>query len=56
MVGVDITGKATFQFCHAAPGPVFVVADFCGWHTDHLPMRRASDHEWILMMRLPPGT
>ncbi|MGB3087616.1 MAG: hypothetical protein WBC53_07835 [Phycisphaerae bacterium] len=56
MVGVDITGKAMFRFYHAAPGPVFVVGDFCGWHTDHLPMRRVSDHEWILMMRLPPGT
>jgi len=56
MVHVDPTGKATFRFRHATLGPVFLVGDFCGWHTDHLPMRKVSDSEWTLMMRLPPGT
>jgi hypothetical protein len=56
MVHVDPTGKATFRFRHAANGPVFLVGDFCHWHTDHLPMRKVSDSEWTLMMRLPPGT
>ena len=56
MVHVDETGKTTFRFRHGAAGPVFVVGDFCNWQTDHLPMRRASDHEWVLMLRLPPGT
>jgi len=56
MVDVDATGKTTFRFRHAMSGPVFVVGDFSHWHTDHLPMRRADDHEWVLMMRLPPGT
>jgi hypothetical protein len=55
MVHVDTTGKATFRFRHATNGPVFVVGDFSHWHTDHLPMRKVSDCEWILMMRLPPG-
>ena len=56
MVDVDETGKATFRFRHTTAGPVFLVGDFSHWHTDHLPMRRAADHEWVLMMRLPPGT
>ena len=56
MVHVDPTGKATFRFYHATNGPVFVVGDFCRWHTDHLPMRKVSDSEWTFMMRLPPGT
>ena len=56
MVQVDRTGKATFQFRHATPGPVYVVGDFCHWQHTHLPMRQAGDHEWILMLRLPPGT
>ena len=56
MVHVDETGKTTFRFRHATAGPVYVVGDFCHWQTDHLPMRRASDHEWVLMLRLPPGT
>ena len=56
MVHVDETGKTTFRFCHATHGPVFLVGDFCHWKTDHLPMRRVSDCEWMLMLRLPPGT
>ncbi|MBM3708657.1 MAG: hypothetical protein FJW69_10055 [Actinobacteria bacterium] len=56
MVHVDPTGKATFRFRHATKGPVFLVGDFCHWHIDHLPMRKVSDSEWVLMMRLPPGT
>jgi hypothetical protein len=35
---------------------VFLVGDFCDWHMDHLPMRRLSEHEWMLMLRLPPGS
>ena len=56
MVHVDVTGKTTFTFRHAEDGAVSLVGDFCHWHTDHLPMRRVSEHEWVLMMRLPPGT
>ncbi len=56
MVTVDPTGKATFLFRHKTDGPVYVVGDFCHWQTDHLPMRRISESEWVLMMRLPPGT
>jgi len=56
MVHVDETGKTTFRFRHATDGPVFLVGDFCNWQPDHLPMRRVSDHEWTLMLRLPPGT
>jgi len=56
MVHVDETGKTVFRFRHQTAGPVFLVGDFCNWQTDHLPMRRASDHEWVLMIRLPPGT
>lgn len=56
MVEVDSTGKTTFTFRHVGEGPVFVVGDFCHWHEDHLPMRRAGPQEWALMMRLPPGT
>jgi hypothetical protein len=56
MVQVDETGKTTFRFRHAAEGPVFLVGDFCQWQRDHLPMRRVSPHEWMLMLRLPPGT
>jgi len=55
MVHIDETGKTTFTFRHAAAAQVFLVGDFCHWQTDHLPMRRASDHEWVLMLRLPPG-
>jgi hypothetical protein len=55
MVDVDETGKATFRFRHGTSGPVFLVGDFCHWQADHLPMRRISDHEWMLMLRLPPG-
>lgn len=55
MVHVDETGKATFRFRHGTPGPVFLVGDFCHWQKDHLPMRRVSEHEWMLMLRLPPG-
>jgi hypothetical protein len=56
MVEVDETGKTTFRFRHKTPGPVFLVGDFCHWMTDHLPMRRVGDGEWMLMLRLPPGT
>jgi 1,4-alpha-glucan branching enzyme len=56
MVHVDETGKATFRFRHTTAGPVHVVGDFCHWASDHLPMRRVSDTEWLLMLRLPPGT
>ncbi len=56
MVHVDETGKSTFTFRHGATGPVYVVGDFCRWQTDHLPMRQASEHEWVLMLRLPPGS
>jgi hypothetical protein len=56
MVHVDETGKTTFHFRHATDGPVFVVGDFCQWQQDHLPMRRIAPHEWMLMLRLPPGT
>jgi 1,4-alpha-glucan branching enzyme len=56
MVHVDETGKTTFTFRHSTPGPVHVVGDFCHWQTDHLPMRQASEHEWVLMLRLPPGS
>jgi 1,4-alpha-glucan branching enzyme len=56
MVEVDDTGKTTFRFRHKTKGPVFVVGDFCQWQTDHLPMRRVNDGEWMLMLRLPPGT
>jgi len=56
MVEVDETGKATFRFRHRTAGPVFLVGDFCHWRTDHLPMRRAGEMEWMLMIRLPPGT
>ena len=56
MVEVDETGKTTFRFRHRATGPVFLVGDFCHWLTDHLPMRRVGDGEWMLMLRLPPGT
>jgi 1,4-alpha-glucan branching enzyme len=55
MVHVDETGKTTFRFRHGTPGPVFLVGDFCRWQKDHLPMRRVSEHEWMLMLRLPPG-
>jgi hypothetical protein len=55
MVTVDETGKSTFFFRHATGGPVFLVGDFCQWQQDHLPMRRISPHEWMLMLRLPPG-
>jgi hypothetical protein len=55
MVDVDETGKTTFRFRHATDGPVFLAGDFCHWQTDHLPMRRISPHEWMLMLRLPPG-
>jgi len=56
MVHVDETGKTTFRFRHRTEGPVFLVGDFSGWQTDHLPMRRAEDFGWVLMLRLPPGT
>ncbi|MFO8011697.1 MAG: isoamylase early set domain-containing protein [Phycisphaerae bacterium] len=56
MVHVDETGKTTFRFRHRTEGPVFLVGDFCSWQTDHLPMRRTDDGDWILMLRLPPGT
>ena len=56
MVHVDETGKATFRFRHRTAGPVFLVGDFCNWQTDHLPMRRVGEGEWVLMVRLPPGT
>jgi hypothetical protein len=56
MVHVDVTGKTTFTFRHTGDDKVFVVGDFSGWHLDHFPMRRVSEHEWVLMMRLPPGT
>lgn len=56
MVTVDETGKATFRFRHAAAGQVFVVGDFCHWQKDHLPMRQTSPSEWVLMLRLPPGS
>jgi hypothetical protein len=56
MVNVDETGKTTFRFRHKAQGPVFLAGDFCHWQTDHLPMRRVSENEWMLMLRLPPGT
>jgi len=56
MVHVDETGKTTFRFRHATDGPVYVVGDFSGWQTDHLPMRPAEDFGWVLMIRLPPGT
>ena len=56
MVHVDKTDKTTFRFRHGAEGPVYVVGDFCHWQRDHLPMRQVSNHEWVLMLRLPPGT
>jgi len=56
MVQVDETGKTTFRFRHRTAGPVFLVGDFCAWQTDHLPMRRVGQAEWVLMLRLPPGT
>jgi hypothetical protein len=56
MVQVDETGKTTFRFRHATDGPVFIAGDFCQWQQDHLPMRRIAPHEWMLMLRLPPGT
>jgi hypothetical protein len=56
MVHVDETGKVTFRFRHATAGPVHVVGDFCNWQKDHLPMRKVADHEWMLMLRLPPGS
>jgi hypothetical protein len=56
MVHVDETGKSIFVFRHATADQVFLVGDFCHWQADHLPMRRVSDHEWMLMLRLPPGT
>ena len=56
MVDVDVTGKTTFRFRYAAANQVFLVGDFSRWQTDHLPMRQAAPHEWVLMMRLPPGT
>lgn len=56
MVETDETGKTTFRFRHVTAGPVFVVGDFCGWRTDHLPMCRVAPAEWRLMLRLPPGT
>jgi 1,4-alpha-glucan branching enzyme len=56
MVHVDETGKVTFVFWHGTESPVFVVGDFCHWQKDHLPMRRVSEREWTLMLRLPPGT
>jgi len=56
MVHVDETGKTTFRLRHRTAGPVYLVGDFSAWQTDHLPMRRVSDEEWVLMIRLPPGT
>jgi 1,4-alpha-glucan branching enzyme len=56
MVQTDETGKTTFRFRHVTGGPVFVVGDFCRWETDQLPMHRAARGEWMLMLRLPPGT
>jgi hypothetical protein len=56
MVEVDSTGKTIFRFCHKTQGPVFLSGDFCQWQTDHLPMRRVGEHEWLLMLRLPPGS
>ena len=56
MVQVDKTGKVTFRFRHATAGPVYLVGDFCHWQTDHLPMRQASPSEWVMVLRLPPGT
>jgi len=56
MVQADATGKVVFRFIHAAGAPVFLVGDFCHWQPDHLPMRQIAPHEWILMLRLPPGT
>ncbi len=56
MVEVDETGKTIFRFCHKTQGPVFLAGDFCQWQTDHLPMRRVGESEWLLMLRLPPGT
>jgi len=55
MVDVDETGKTTFVFRHGGIGQAYVVGDFCHWQTDHLPMRRVSEHQWTLMLRLPPG-
>jgi hypothetical protein len=55
MVHVDETGKTTFTFRHTVRGPVYLVGDFCQWQIDHLPMRRVNGHEWMLMLRLPPG-
>ena len=56
MVHVDETGKTSFIFRHATDGPVYLVGDFCHWQTDHLPMRRIGESQWMLMLRLPPGT
>jgi hypothetical protein len=56
MVHVDETGKATFRFRHATAGPVFLVGDFCHWQKDHLAMRKVSESEWVVMLRLPPGS
>jgi hypothetical protein len=56
MVHVDETGKATFRFRHATAGPVHLVGDFCHWQKDHLPMRQISATEWVVMLRLPPGS
>ena len=56
MVDTDVTGKTTFRFRRCGAGQVFLVGDFCQWSTDHLPMRQVAAHEWVLMMRLPPGT
>jgi hypothetical protein len=56
MVHVDETGKTTFRFRHRTEGPVFLVGDFSAWQTDHLPMRRQGESEWVLVIRLPPGT
>lgn len=56
MVEIDATGKATFRFIHGGSDQVYLVGDFCHWQTDHLPMRRVADREWMLMLRLPPAT
>lgn len=56
MVQVDATGKTVFRFIHATTASVFLVGDFCHWQPDHLPMRQVAPHEWVLMLRLPPGT
>ncbi len=56
MVDVDLTGKTTFRLRIGGASSVHVVGDFCHWQPDHLPMRQVGTNDWMLMMRLPPGT